>query len=61
MQITDRRDERLPPLNEIRKAVEQKWRTQERDQFQQDEYDRLRANYEVVAPLNETAAGSGAE
>ncbi len=59
--ITDRRDERLPPLNEIRKAVEQKWRTQERDQFQQDEYDRLRANYEVVAPLNETAAGSGAE
>ena len=59
--ITDRRDERLSPLNEIRKAVEQKWRTQERDQFQQDEYDRLRANYEVVAPLNETAAGSGAE
>ena len=61
VRITDRRDERLPPLNEIRKAVEQKWRTQERDQFQQDEYDRLRANYEVVAPLNETAAGSGAE
>lgn len=61
VRITDRRDERLPPLNEIRKAVEQKWRTQERDRFQQDEYDRLRANYEVVAPLNETAAGSGAE
>jgi len=61
VRITDRRDERLPPLNEIRKAVEQKWRTQERDRFQQDEYDRLRANYEVVSPLNETAAGSGAE
>ena len=61
VRITDRRDERLPPLNEIRKAVEQKWRTQERYQFQQDEYYRLRANYEVVAPLNETAAGSGAE
>jgi len=61
VRITDHRDERLPPLNEIRKAVEQKWRTQERDRFQQDEYDRLRANYEVVSPLNETAAGSGAE
>ena len=61
VRITERRDERLPPLKEIRKAVEQKWRTQERDRFQQDEYDRLRANYEVVSPLNETAAGSGAE
>jgi len=59
--ITDHREERLPPLNEVRKAVVQKWRTQERDRFQQDEYDRLRANYEVVVPLNEIAEESGAE
>ncbi len=59
--ITDRREERLPPLNEVRKAVVQKWRTQERDRFQQDEYDRLRANYEVVVPLNEIVEGSSAE
>lgn len=62
VRITDRRDERLPPLTEIRKAVEQKWRTQERDRYRRGEYDRLRANYEVVIPLEDSvAAGSGAE
>jgi parvulin-like peptidyl-prolyl isomerase len=37
-----------PPLQEVRKAVEQKWRTQRRDDFQKQEYDRLRAKYDVV-------------
>ena len=62
VRITGHRDEQLPPLAEIRKAVEQKWRTQERDRFRRDEYDRLRASYEVVVPLKDSAAaGSGAE
>lgn len=61
VRITERRDERLPPLAEIRKAVEQKWRGEERDQFRQDEYDRLRANYEVEVLLNDMAAGRSAE
>jgi hypothetical protein len=61
VRITDRHDERLPPLSEIRKSVEQKWRAEERDKFRRDEYDRLRANYEVVVPLADMAVGSGAE
>jgi len=61
VRITERRDEELPPLAEIRKTVEQKWRTQQRDRFRKDEYDRLRANYDVIVPLKDVAAESGAE
>lgn len=59
VRIAERRDEHIPPLAEIGKAVEQKWRTQKRDRFLQDEYDRLRAKYEVILPREGLAAVEG--
>jgi parvulin-like peptidyl-prolyl isomerase len=51
VRVTERIDGYDPPLHEVRKAVEQKWRTQKRGDFQEQEYERLRAKYDVVVPL----------
>lgn len=56
VRITERRDEQLPPLAQVRKDVERAWRTKKRDRFRHDEYERLRAKYEVVLPLKDVAA-----
>jgi hypothetical protein len=45
-----------PKLADVRKAVEQKWRTQKRDEFQAQAYDQLRAEYDVVLPAAKAAA-----
>jgi hypothetical protein len=34
--------------------VEQKWRTQKRDEFQKQAYDQLRAKYDVVVTSGES-------
>jgi hypothetical protein len=54
VRITDRRSGYDPPLEQIRKAVELKWRTDKRDAFVQAEYKRLRDKYEVVLPAGDT-------
>jgi hypothetical protein len=56
VRVTERVDGYDPPLQEVRKAVEQKWRTQKRDDFQEQEYNRLRAKYDVVVPLGDDRA-----
>ena len=43
-----------PGLDEIREAVEQKWRTRKRDEFQKQAYDKMRAKYEVVIPSGQS-------
>jgi len=48
VRVTERVDGYDPNLDEIRDAVEQKWRTQKRDEFQTQAYDQLRAKYDVV-------------
>jgi hypothetical protein len=50
-----------PELAEVRTAVEQKWRTEKRDEFQEQAYDDLRAKYEVILPTGkEVLPGSEA-
>ena len=50
VRVTERVDGHDPKLDEIREAVEQKWRTQKRRDFQTQAYDQLRAKYDVVLP-----------
>ena len=59
VRVTERVDGHDPQLQEIRKALEQKWRTQKREEFQQGEYDRLRTKYDVVLPFGGVAPPSG--
>jgi hypothetical protein len=53
--VTERVEGYDPPLEEVRAAVEQEWRTQKRDNFQNEEYGRLHAKYDVVVPLVDAA------
>jgi hypothetical protein len=48
--VTERIDGYDPELAEVRDAVEQKWRTEKRDEFQSQAYDQLLAKYDVVLP-----------
>jgi PPIC-type PPIASE domain len=50
VRVTERIDGYDPKLDEVREAVEQKWRTKKRNEFQAHAYDQLRAKYEVVMP-----------
>jgi len=50
VRITKRIDGYDPELAEIRAAVEQRWRTEKRDDFQEQAYDDLRAKYDVILP-----------
>jgi parvulin-like peptidyl-prolyl isomerase len=50
VRVTKRIDGYDPELAEIRDAVAQKWRGEERDKFQDQAYDHLLAKYEVVLP-----------
>jgi hypothetical protein len=54
VRVTERVDGYDPELKEIREAVEQKWRTQKRDEFQKQAYDRLRAKYDVIVPSDDS-------
>jgi hypothetical protein len=54
VRVTQRVDGYDPELNEIRKAVEQKWQTQKRDEFQRQAYDHLRARFDVVLPSDKS-------
>ena len=55
VRVTGRLDGSDPPLEEIRDAVEQKWRTLKREEFQDGAYEGLRAKYDVVLPTFEAA------
>ena len=55
VRVTGRLDGRDPPLEEIRDAVEQKWRTLKREEFQDAAYESLRAKYDVVLPASDAA------
>jgi PPIC-type PPIASE domain len=55
VRVTERLDGRDPPLEEIRAAVEQKWRTMTREKFQDAAYETLRAQYEVMLPALDAA------
>jgi len=50
VRVTERLDGSDPPLAEVRDAVEQKWRTWKREQFQDEVFKGLRAKYDVVLP-----------
>jgi len=50
VRVTKRVDGYDPKLAEVRDAVEQKWRTEKRDNFQEQAYDQLLAKYEVILP-----------
>jgi hypothetical protein len=50
VRVTERVDGSDPPLADIRDAVEQKWRTWKREQFQDEVFKSLRAKYDVVLP-----------
>jgi PPIC-type PPIASE domain len=50
VRVTKRIDGYDPELAEVRDAVEQKWRTEKRDEFQEQTYDQLLAKYEVILP-----------
>jgi PPIC-type PPIASE domain len=54
VRVTERVDGYDPKLEEIREMVEQKWRTQKRDEFQKQAYDQLRAKYDVVVTSGES-------
>jgi PPIC-type PPIASE domain len=56
VRVTQRISGYDPKLAEIRDAVEQEWRTQKRDKFQDQAYDQLLANYEVVLPAAKAAS-----
>lgn len=60
VQVIERVDGHDPKLDEVREAVEQKWRTQKRDEFQKRAFDQLLAKYEVILPAEESPKeGSG--
>jgi parvulin-like peptidyl-prolyl cis-trans isomerase-like protein len=50
VRVTERVPGYDPELAEVRDAVEQKLRTQKRDEFQGQAYDQLLAKYEIVLP-----------
>ena len=54
VRVTERLDGQDPKLDEIREAVEQKWRTQKRDEFQKRAFDQLLAKYEVILPVEKS-------
>jgi len=56
VRVTKRVDGNAPKLADVRAAVEQKWRTQKRDEFQEQAYDQLLAEYEVVLPAAKAAS-----
>jgi hypothetical protein len=56
VRVTKRVDGYDPELAEVRGAVEQKWRTQKRDEFQAQAYDQLLAEYEVILPQGKAAS-----
>jgi hypothetical protein len=55
VRVTERIDGHDPKLDEVRETVEQKWRTQKRDDFQKQAYDQLRGKYDVVLPSSESS------
>ena len=59
VRITERLEGRDPPLDEIRDAVEQRWRTLKREEFQDAAYEALRAKYDVVLPARDAAKQTG--
>lgn len=50
VRVTRRQKGYDPPLNKVRAAVEQRWRSAKRETYQQAEYQRLREKYDVVVP-----------
>lgn len=60
VRVTKRLDGYDPELAEVRAAVEQRWRTEKRDEFQKQSYDQLLAKYKVVLPSGK-AVSSGSE
>jgi PPIC-type PPIASE domain len=56
VRVTKRLDGYDPKLADIRAAVEQEWRTQEREKFQEQAYDDLLTKYEVILPSGETVS-----
>jgi len=50
VRVTRRQKGYAPPLDQVRAAVEQRWRSAKREAYQQAEYRRLREKYEVVVP-----------
>jgi hypothetical protein len=54
VRVTKRLDGYDPELAEVRDAVAQEWRTEKRDEFQEQAYDDLLAKYEVVLPSGKT-------
>jgi hypothetical protein len=54
VRVTERIDGYDPALAEVRGAVEQNWRTEKRNEFQEQAYDDLLAKYEVVLPSGKT-------
>jgi len=56
VRITKRIDGYDPKLAEIRDAVEQKWRTEKRDEFQDQAYYQLLAKYEVILPSGQAVS-----
>jgi parvulin-like peptidyl-prolyl isomerase len=50
VRVTQRVDGYDPKLAEVRDAVAQKWRTEKRDTFQREAYEKLRSKYQVVLP-----------
>jgi hypothetical protein len=55
VRVTKRLGSYDPKLSEVRAAVEQEWRTQEREKFQQQAYDQLLAKYKVILPTGKPA------
>jgi hypothetical protein len=55
VRVTKRLDGYDPKLAEICAAVEEEWRTQEREKFQQQAYDQLLGKYEVILPTGKPA------
>src|SRR5262245_44575034 len=56
VRVTKRLDGYDPKLAEVRDAVEEKWRTDKRGEFQERAYDELLDKYEVILPFDK--AGS---
>jgi hypothetical protein len=50
VRVTGKAEGYDPPLSEVRRAVEVKWRTARREAFRESEYKRLREKYQVVLP-----------
>jgi hypothetical protein len=56
VRVTERLEGYDPKLVEVRDAVEQNWRTEKRDEFQEQAYKDLLAKYEVILPSGKTAS-----